>query len=135
VPTISTVMRTDVRASPVTPTAIERRSLAAATSELSTPATVIVTDMMTAASSTRLICSPSRGGRSAISMATNRPSTTHHSIDGTRTACRKRLLSFVWPVHRRKPTKSACRNINEVTTTATETTAGQKRGDMACMLS
>ena len=47
------VIRTDVRASPVTPTAIARRSLPAVTSEPSTPATVIVTDMMMAASSTQ----------------------------------------------------------------------------------
>src|SRR3989441_145772 len=81
-PTTRTTRRTDVRKSPVTPTASARRSLAAATSESSTPATVMVTDRMIAASSTAWIWTARRGGSSAISMATKRPSTTHQSSDG-----------------------------------------------------
>jgi hypothetical protein len=50
-------------------------------------------------------------------------------------SCRKRLLSLVWPVQRRKPTNRACRKMSVATTTDTETAAGQNRGDMRRMLS
>ena len=136
-PMLRTVKRTEVRKSPVTPTASARRSLAAATSEPSTPATVKVTDRMIAASSTAWIGAARRGGSSAISMATKRPSTMHQSIDGTRIARKKRLSSVVrWPLQRRTATNSACRNSSAATLTITRATAGQKSRDhMACMLS
>src|SRR2546422_2779896 len=134
-PTTRTTRRTDVRKSPVTPTASARRSLAADTSESSTPATVMVTDRMIAASSTTWIWTARRGGSSAISMATKRPSTTHQSSDGRRIAWRNRLSSVVrWPVQRRKPRISAFRKSSAATVTTTRATTGQKsRGHKACM--
>src|SRR5436190_2057330 len=134
-PTTRTTRRTDVRKSPVTPTASARRSLAAATSESSAPATVMVTDRMIAASSTAWIWTARRGGSSAISMATKRPSTTHQSSDGRRIAWRTRLSPVArWPVQRRKPRISAFRKSSAATVTTTRATTGQKsRGHKARM--
>src|SRR5437899_1715612 len=67
-PTTRTTRRTDVRKRPVTPRASARRSLAVATSESSTPATVMVTERMMAASSTTWICAGSRGAISTVAL-------------------------------------------------------------------
>jgi hypothetical protein len=110
------------------------RDPAAAASELSTPATVNVTDRMIDACRSVWSGSFSRGGISTTEMATKRPSTRHQRMDGSRIAPRK-SLTLAGPNQRRSPLASAARNSSATRLTPTKATAGQKRGHMPGMLS
>ena len=112
-----------------------RRSPAAAASEPSTPATVKVTDRMMAASRIVCSCAASRRGISTSSMATNRPSTKHHRIDGSRIVAQEDLDAgrAQPPAQRRRV--SAARKRSAPMLTPTKATAGQKSCHMRSMLS
>src|SRR5438309_2083193 len=128
----STNTRTAARASPVTPTPRARRSPAAATSVPSTPATVNVADRITAASRTRLSWTAMRrGSSSTVWIATKRPTTTHHSMEGNRTAVSSTRSALVGPSHCRSARTSAARKNSALTVTATKVTPGQNRGHIA----